>query len=82
VTVRLSGRPVEQIHRLPRHLIHDGDTVYLVVDNQLTIQPVTVLRRFETEALISAGLSDGDLVITTPLSGAVSGMAVRLTTEN
>lgn len=82
VTVRLSGRPVEQIHRLPRHLIHDGDTVYLAVDNQLTIRPVTVLRRFETEALISAGLSDGDLVITTPLSGAVSGMAVRLTTEN
>ena len=73
VTVRIQGRQVENIYRLPRHLVHDGDTVYLADDLQLRIQPVTILRRFEKTVLISDGLSDGDLVITTPISGAIPG---------
>ncbi|MBC2745182.1 MAG: HlyD family efflux transporter periplasmic adaptor subunit [Desulfosarcina sp.] len=82
VTVRIKGRQVENVHRLPRHLIHDGDTVYLAADDRLNIQPVTILRRFKKSVLISDGLADGDLVITTPLSGAVSGMGIRLRTED
>jgi len=81
VTVRIQGRQVENVHRLPRHLVHDGDTVHLAVDDQLTIRPVTILRRFKQSVLISHGLSDGDLVVTTPLSGAVPGMRIRLKTE-
>ena len=82
VTVRIQGRQVENVHRLPRHLVHDGDTVYLAVDDQLSIRPVTILRRFKQSVLISDGLSDGDLVVTTPLSGAVPGMRIRLKTED
>lgn len=78
VTVRIEGRQVAHVHRLPRHLIHDGDTVFLAVDDQLNVQPVTVLRRFKKAVLISDGLADGDQVITTPLSGAVSGMRIRI----
>jgi multidrug efflux pump subunit AcrA (membrane-fusion protein) len=78
VTVRIQGRQVENVHRLPRHLIHDGDTVYLAANDQLSIQPVTILRSFKQNVLISSGLSDGDLVITTPLSGAVPGMKIRI----
>jgi RND family efflux transporter MFP subunit len=78
VTVRIQGRQVENIHRLPRHLVHDGDTVYLADDLQLRIQQVTILRRFEKTVLISDGLSDGDLVISTPISGALPGMKIRL----
>lgn len=82
VTVRIQGRQVDHVHRLPRHLVHDDDTVYLAVDDRLQIQPVTVLRRFKTEVLISEGLADGDRVITTPISNAVSGMKIRLKTED
>ncbi len=82
VTVRIQGRQVENVHRLPRHLVHDGDTVHLAVDDQLSIRPVTILRRFKQSVLISHGLSDGDLVVTTPLSGAVPGMRIRLKTED
>ena len=81
VTVRIQGRQVENVHRLPRHLVHDGDTVYIAAADQLSIQPVTILRRFKKSVLISHGLSDGDLVVTTPLSGAVPGMSIRLKTE-
>ena len=82
VTVRIQGRQVENVHRLPRHLVHDGDTVYLAADDQLTIRPGTILRRFKKSVLISDGLSDGDLVVTTPLSGAVPGMRIRLKMED
>jgi RND family efflux transporter MFP subunit len=78
VTVRIKGRQVEDVHRLPRHLVHDDDTVYLAVDGKLNIQPVTVLRRFKTATLVSDGLSDDDLVVTTPLSGVVEGMSIRI----
>jgi multidrug efflux pump subunit AcrA (membrane-fusion protein) len=82
ITVRIQGRQVENVHRLPRHLIHDGDTVYLAAADRLSIQPVTILRRFKKSVLISDGLSDGDLVVTTPLSGAVPGMKIRLKPED
>jgi multidrug resistance efflux pump len=81
VTVSVQGRQVENVHQLPRHLIHDGDTVYLAVNQQLDVQPVTILRRLKKSVLITAGLSDEDLVITTPLSGAVPGMKIRVKTE-
>ncbi len=82
VTVSIEGRRVPDVHRLPRHLLHDGDTVFLADGDQLTIQPVTVLRRFKTAVVISDGLADGDLVVTTPLSGAVEGMRIRLRSED
>ena len=82
VTVRIQGRQVENVHRLPRYLVHDGDTVYLAADDQLSIQPVSILRSFKQTVLISGGLSDGDLVITTPLSGAVPGMRIRMKAED
>jgi RND family efflux transporter MFP subunit len=78
VTVKIQGRQVDHVNRLPRHLVHDDDTVYLAVDNRLQVRPVTVLRRFKTQVLISEGLADGDRVITTPISDAVSGMKIRI----
>lgn len=78
VTVKIKGRQVENVHQLPRHLVHDGDTVYLAKGGRLEIRPVTVLRRFKETVLISQGLSDADRVITSPISGAVEGMGVRV----
>ena len=78
VTVSIHGRQVADVHRLPRHLLHDGDTVFIADGDRLTIRLVTVLRRFKTAVVISEGLSDGDLVVTTPLSGAVAGMRIRI----
>jgi RND family efflux transporter MFP subunit len=78
VTVSIQGRRMENIHRLPRHLVQDDDTVFLALDDHLHIRPVTVLRRFKTHVLISEGLADGDLVVTTPVSDAVSGIKIRI----
>jgi hypothetical protein len=63
---------------LPRHVVHTGDVVYIMTDNRLKIRPVNILRRFKDSVYIDKGLSDGELVIKSPLSGAVDGMKVRI----
>lgn len=78
VTVLIQGRKVDRIFLLPRHLVHMGDVVYMVKDNKLKIQPVNILRSFKESVFIDKGLNTGDLVISTPLSGAADGMLVRI----
>jgi len=78
VTVIIKGRKVEKAFLLPRHVVHTGDVVYTVKDNKLKIQPVSIIRSFKESVFIDKGLETGDLVITTPLSGASDGMLVRM----
>jgi hypothetical protein len=49
-----------------------------MTDNRLKIRPINILRRFKDSVFIDKGLSDGELVIKSPLSGAVDGMKVRI----
>jgi RND family efflux transporter MFP subunit len=77
VTVKIKGGKIEQVFVLPRHVIHNGDVVYIMQDNKLKIKPVNVLRRFKDSVFVDRGLVDGDLVISSPLSGATEGMKVR-----
>jgi len=78
VTVVIKGRRAEKIFLLPRHVVHSGDVVYTVKDNQLKIQPVRIMRSFKETVFIDQGIKTGDRVITTPLSGAADGMMVRV----
>jgi len=78
VTVKIQGKRVEKAFVLPRYMVHAEDVVYLASGRQLQVRPVTVLRRFKDTAFIAGGLSDGDLVIKTPMSGATDGMRIRL----
>ena len=63
---------------VPRFLMRSADTLFLARDNCLVIQKVTVIRRFEDTVYIGDGLSHGDLVIKSPLPGAVDGMALTV----
>ena len=82
VNLRIKGREIPKTVILPRHVVHDGNVVYVVHDNRLRLKPVSVLRRFKDSIFIASGLSDGELVVKTPLSGASEGMLVRLKNEN
>lgn len=77
VTVKIKGKKIKHVFVLPRHVVHNGDVVYIVQDNQLKIKPVNALRRFKDSIFVDRGLVDGDLVISSPLSGAADGMQVR-----
>jgi multidrug efflux pump subunit AcrA (membrane-fusion protein) len=78
VTIQIKGKEINKAFVLPRHTVHDGDTVYTVNDNRLLMKPVKVLRRFKNSMFIDNGLMDGDLIIKTPISGAIDGMQVRI----
>lgn len=78
VTVKIKGKAQSNAFLLPRHVVYPGNIVYTVEDNQLKLNEVTVLRSYKDSVIVEAGLSDGDLVVKTPLSGAVDGMRVRV----
>ncbi len=82
VTVKITGKKIKNVYHLPRHVIHGDDVLYLAVKNRLRVRPVHVLRRFKNAVFIDQGLSDGDLIIKTPISDAVDGMEVRLPSED
>jgi len=52
--------------------------VYTFRDNRLKIKPVHILRSFKDSVVVDKGLSDGELIIKTPLSSATDDMLVRL----
>lgn len=82
VTVHIKGIEINNIYVLPRHVVYNDDdndnTVYLFSDNRLRIRQVSILRRFKDSVFINKGLSDGELVIKTPLSIVFDGMQVGL----
>lgn len=82
VTVKITGKTIEKAYHLPRHVVHGDDVLYIAQENRLRIRSVNVLRRFKNSVFIDKGLSDGDLIIKTPVSDAVDGMLVRLQPED
>ncbi len=81
VTVKIKGKKVQHAFVLPRDLVHGGDVVYIAQESHLKIRPVRVVRRFKDMVFVDKGLSDGELIIRTPLSGVADGMQIRLKPE-
>lgn len=81
VNVRIEGRKIDSAYVLPRHLVYPGNVVYLVEDNQLRIRPVNIIRSYKETVIIDKGLSDGELIIISPMSAATDGMRVRLSPD-
>ena len=78
VTVKVKGKAIDQAFVLPRHVVYPDDTVYVAEDDRLKIKPVNILRTYKDSVIVSEGLSDGELIIKTPLSAASEGMLVRV----
>lgn len=78
VEVAFGGRTLSQVVPLPRAALREGGLVWTVdAEDRLHLQPVTVARQEETLALISEGLTDGDRVVLTRISGAAEGLKLR-----
>lgn len=81
VKCRIMGEIHDNTFRLPRYLLHENDTLFIVRDQKLEIRKVGILRKHEDEVYINAGLSQGDLIVSSPLPGAVDGMALTVKAE-
>jgi RND family efflux transporter MFP subunit len=77
VTVRITGKLVENVFILPRQVVHENNILHVVEENRLRLRSVHVLRYFKESVYIDKGLSNGDKVIITAVSAAYDGMIVR-----
>ena len=83
VAVELAGPRLADVFTLPRRLIRENNTVWLLDDQQhLRVQTVRIVREEREMVVIDSGLNPGDRVIITDLAGAVEGLALRLNGRN
>ncbi len=78
VHVAIRGHTLRGAFRVPRHAVHEGATVWVVRDGSLRIVPVEVARTQDDSVLITRGLADGDVVVTSQLEVVTDGMRVRV----
>jgi RND family efflux transporter MFP subunit len=78
VTVLIKGKKIQNVFVLPRYLVYPGDVVFTVEKGALKSNPVQILRGHNDTVIIGEGLSEGDLIVKSPLSSPVEGQIVRL----
>lgn len=78
VDVTIFGRTLADAVAVPRYAVHEGNTVWVFDDGEMDIREVEVARSDREFALVTSGLSGGDLIVLTPLDAVTDGMALRL----
>ena len=82
VQAEIEGRSADNVVVLPRSAIRNGNQVLVVDDdNRLRFRTVRILRIYEDEAYINAGLTAGERVCISPLQTVVEGMRVQAVLE-
>lgn len=77
VEVRLQGRQLPPTIKVPRGALHQGDTIWLLHKGKLHIKPVDIIYRNPDFVFIKPEDLADKLLVTTQLSGAAEGMALR-----
>ena len=78
VSIEIEGRTINNVIRLPRHVVHDGNEVWVASEDKLNIRTVTIDRTANGYAYITSGLIDGDLVVTSSMDAVTDGMTIRV----
>lgn len=79
VRAEISGGNLSNAVLLPQSALHGDDDVFVLRDGELERRSVTVARIGDGGAIITAGLNDGDEVVTTRLDLMFAGMKVAPT---
>ena len=78
VDIKIQGKVLSSVISIPRSGFRDDSTVWVMDETRkLRIKKVEMLRVEHEKILIREGLSHGDLVIMTTLSGVANGMKLR-----
>lgn len=76
----IEGRPIENVVRLHRDYVHEGDTVWVMKDGKLEIRETEIVFSDAQYAYIRSGLLSNEEVVTTTLATVAEGIGLR--TEN
>ncbi len=79
--VKIPGKILHNVFRLPRWSVSFENTVYISVNNRLKTVPVKIAYIEGDQAFVSAGLNSGDLVITTRLINPVENALLNVTKQ-
>jgi RND family efflux transporter MFP subunit len=77
VEVELFSPPLAGQLVIPRSALHEGKVYLINSESRLEIRPVTVDFALEGYAVIKAGLSDGERIVTSELLSATAGMLLE-----
>ena len=77
--VEIPGKILKNVIRVPRWAVSFENTIYTSVNNRLKTIPVTVARIEGEETFISAGISAGDILITTRLIDPLENSLLEIT---
>ncbi|MBU2886932.1 efflux RND transporter periplasmic adaptor subunit [Gilvimarinus agarilyticus] len=80
VVAQLAGINLPSAVEINRSLVKDGK-VAVLKNGKLHFKPVTVVRHDQGQSVISAGLAQGDQLITTAIEFPVQGMTLKLRSE-
>lgn len=73
-----SATPLEEAIKLPRRHLQKDRFVWIMNDeNRLEARTVNIAHRGQKTVLVTSGLEPGDRIITTPLIGAIEGIALK-----
>jgi len=79
VRVEIEGKHLPKAAAIERDLVHDGDQLWIMDDQgRLDIRTVEIAFRGQDKVLITGGVRDGELLVTTNLPSPVQGMSLRL----
>ncbi len=81
-TVKIPGRTVENVYRVPDGLVSHEGTVYMAIDGRLHTVPVEVIHREGDEVLIRGDFDDGAELITTRLVNPLENMLLEVVRED
>jgi len=78
VQAEITGRTINNVISLPRHVIRNNNQVLVVsVDDTLHFRDVEILRMDNQKVLIQGGLQAGERVCISPIQAVVDGMKVK-----
>lgn len=77
VRLEIDGNPIENVVKIPRTGLANGNEAWVVEDGRLTKRRVSIAWRGDKEVAVKEGLSAGDEVVVTPLSLPIEGMRVN-----
>ena len=82
VEVAVPDRLYPNAARVPETAIFDGDTVYKIVESQLSAQKIHLAAYDGADAIVIEGLANGDQILATRISEIEEGLKVRIVDEN
>ena len=82
VRVKIQGRLLTDVYKIPRASLRDNDTIWLAgTDDTLQIKPVEILWRDNRVVLVADHLQAGDRLVVSDLVTPVQGMALEVLAE-